>query len=429
MNYISRVIFLLMLVYRGFSLFGQEVYNNCNTALEICPNESYQINNIGSNVTFCPGCEDDFNYCFPTDNTIWLQFTSNSVGGNVAVDFTNLVFEMGAGQDNALQATIIQATAPCDASTYTQVGTCLANQSTNFSLSATLNPNTQYYIVIDGDMSGAGITVPAEATMDVVISGPGIDRPLSSLTITESSDSICLNEAVSFYTSMTDCPDNGSFEWYINDSLVAITTDTIFSTSALQDGDIVTVSTTCYSQCPDTVSVASMPVSVFEITIDAGVDLTINEGEGVQLNGYTTAPVYYWSPSFQVSNPNVLNPIAELTETTVFTFTAEENGCVLSDYVTITVNRGLEIPNTFSPNDDGTNDTWIITGIEKYPDNSIKIYDRWGQEIYIANGYSKTKAWGGTTKRGRKATEGVYYYVLDLRNGSDIIKGSITIIR
>ncbi len=278
-------------------------------------------------------------------------------------------------------------------------------------------------------MSGVGITDAAEATMDVVISGPGIDRPASALTIVESSTSVCLNDVVGFFVSMTDCPDNGSFEWYVNDSLVAVTTDTVFYTSELQNGDVVSVSTTCYSICSDTIVVDSNPIDVFTIVINAGVDITINQGEAVQLNGYTSAPVFSWTPTFLVSDPNVFNPIAMPEETTVFTFTAEDSGCFLSDYVTITVSTTIEIPNTFSPNDDGNNDTWVITGIEKYPDNSMKIYDRWGQEIFVANGYSKIKAWNGTTKRGRAATEGVYFYVLDLRDGSDLIKGSITVIR
>lgn len=424
-----RVIFLLTLGIRTLSVCGQEFYNNCNSALEICANETYSINNIDANITLCPGCEDDFNFCFPTNNTIWLQFTSNAAGGNVQIDFSNLVFETAAGQDNAIQATIIQALAPCDASTYSQLGSCLSNETGNFSLIANLAPSTQYYVVLDGDLSGVGITDAAEATMDVVISGPGIDRPASALTIVESSTSVCLNDVVGFFVSMTDCPDNGSFEWYVNDSLVAVTTDTVFYTSELQNGDVVSVSTTCYSICSDTIVVDSNPIDVFTIVINAGVDITINQGEAVQLNGYTSAPVFSWTPTFLVSDPNVFNPIAMPEETTVFTFTAEDSGCFLSDYVTITVSTTIEIPNTFSPNDDGNNDTWVITGIEKYPDNSMKIYDRWGQEIFVANGYSKIKAWNGTTKRGRAATEGVYFYVLDLRDGSDLIKGSITVIR
>ena len=59
----------------------------------------------------------------------------------------------------------------------------------------------------------------------------------------------------------------------------------------------------------------------------------------------------------------------------------------------------------------------------------MKIYDRWGQLIHQATGYSSIKAWNGNIKSG-KATEGVYFYVLDLEAGDvDIFKGSITLIR
>ncbi len=410
---------------------GQEANNNCSNAVELCPGQVVTANNIGANVTFCPNCEDDFNYCFTTDNTIWFEFTTNQTGGNVQVDVSNLIFENNPGQDNELQATIIQAAVPCDASTYTQIGNCLSNETANFTLTGMgLTANTTYYVVIDGDMTGAGITSPAECTFDISVSGPGVDRPLSILTVTADTTSICLNDIAGFAVSLTDCPSNGNFEWYINDSLVAVTTDTLFFTSELQDGDIVTVETTCYSLCPDSVSASSVPISVYSFFIDAGVDLTINNGTAVQLLGSTTATDYSWAPAFLVSDPNVINPIADPSETTTFAFTATQNGCTLTDYVTITVIRDLEIPNTFSPNGDGNNESWIIPGIDTYPDNLMIIYDRWGQEIFKTTGYSEIRSWNGKTKRGGNASEGVYYYVLDLRDGvSDIINGTITLIR
>ena len=68
---------------------------------------------------------------------------------------------------------------------------------------------------------------------------------------------------------------------------------------------------------------------------------------------------------------------------------ATENGCTQFDYVTITVNSGLQIPNTFSPNNDGVNDKWVIRGIENFPDCLIQVYTRWGQKIFQTTGYSE----------------------------------------
>ena len=163
--------------------------------------------------------------------------------------------------------------------------------------------------------------------------------------------------------------------------------------------------------------------------MDAGVDLYLDWGTSAQLSGVTSAPVFTWTPSFEVSNPNVLNPIVEPNETTVFTLTAEENGCTQSDQVTVFVSRGLEIPNTFSPNEDGSNDFWEILGIDAFPDNTVSLFTRWGQEVFTLSSYSEEKFWDGTMRSGSKASEGVYYYIIDLGDGSELIRGTLNLIR
>ncbi|MBB6001967.1 LamG-like jellyroll fold domain-containing protein [Arcicella rosea] len=62
--------------------------------------------------------------------------------------------------------------------------------------------------------------------------------------------------------------------------------------------------------------------------------------------------------------------------------------CVESDKILI--------PNAFSPNSDGVNDTWEIHGIKNNPDVIVEIYDRWGELIFYSKGYSTP--WDGTYK-------------------------------
>jgi gliding motility-associated-like protein len=424
------VIFLLTVICWGNYASAQQQYNSCVNALELCPNTLFSVDNIQANVTFCAGCDDDFNFCFTTDNTIWFTFTTNAAGGDVQVDLSNLVFEANPGQDNELQATIIEAPTPCSSASYTQIGNCVSNATANFTLNAlALPPNTLYYIVIDGDNNGAGITSAAECTFDLLISGPGIDRPIPSATITPDTTNICLNDVVYFAVGTQDCPDNGDYSWYINGSLVAVTTLNEFQTSGINDGDVVTVETSCYTQCPEIVSVDSPAFSVYSFSVYAGEDQTILPGEAITLNGITTAPVHVWSPAYMISDPAASSTIATPDQTVTITFSATENGCTLSDYILITVTETLGIPNTFSPNGDNVNDTWIIEGIEIYPNCSMKIFDRWGQEVYQTTGYSSTKAWDGKM-RNRKPTEGVYFYILELRDeGKQLFKGTITLIK
>lgn len=424
------VIFLLMYFCLCFTVYSQETYNGCGNALELCPNTLINVNNIDANVTFCGGCEDDFNFCFTTENTIWFSFTTNALGGDVQVNFSNLVFEMNPNQGTALQATIIEAVASCSSGSYTQLGNCVSNATGNFSLNAMgLAPNTTYFIVVDGDNTGAGITDPAECTFDISILGTAVDRPVPSAQITPTNLSFCANELVYLGVDLTNCTDSSNISWYVNGVLEAVTSDTMFVISSLNDGDVVTVEASCFTSCTEIVSSSTNPVSVYTVSVDAGQNETINVGGQVQLSGSTSATSYFWTPSFYVSDTSVLNPIANPASTITYTLTAIENGCTATDYVTITVIDDLDIPNTISPNGDNLNDQWIIEGIENYPNSILYIYDRWGQEVFQTTGYSKAKAWDGNIK-GRESAEGVYFYVLDLElDRGETYKGSITVIR
>jgi len=70
----------------------------------------------------------------------------------------------------------------------------------------------------------------------------------------------------------------------------------------------------------------------------------------------------------------------------------------------------LEIPNTFTPNGDGKNDTFQIKGRENYDSIDLVIYNRWGDEVFRRNNYQDD--WDGSN-----LNEGTYYYLLKLKKG------------
>ncbi|MDP5231661.1 MAG: gliding motility-associated C-terminal domain-containing protein [Cellulophaga sp.] len=82
--------------------------------------------------------------------------------------------------------------------------------------------------------------------------------------------------------------------------------------------------------------------------------------------------------------------------------------------------------NQFSPNSDGINDFLVINCIENYPNNTLEIFDRYGNQVYRAAPYNNS--WDGVRKNG-DVPKGTYYYVLNLGDGSDTTKGWIQIIR
>lgn len=87
----------------------------------------------------------------------------------------------------------------------------------------------------------------------------------------------------------------------------------------------------------------------------------------------------------------------------------------------------LIIYNALSPNGDGINDTFHIKGIDKYPDNRVEIYNRWGVKVYDQDGYNESdKMFAGysdgraTINRGEKLPTGTYFYILKYNDGKKV---------
>ncbi|MET3027059.1 gliding motility-associated C-terminal domain-containing protein [Flavobacterium sp. UW10123] len=87
------------------------------------------------------------------------------------------------------------------------------------------------------------------------------------------------------------------------------------------------------------------------------------------------------------------------------------------------------IYNAISPNDDGLNDSFMIKGIDRFPDNQVEIFNRWGVKVYDAQsynesdnmfrGYSDGRA---TIKRGDKLPTGTYFYILKYNTGKKVVE-------
>ena len=90
------------------------------------------------------------------------------------------------------------------------------------------------------------------------------------------------------------------------------------------------------------------------------------------------------------------------------------------------------IPEGFSPNGDGINDLFVIRGIDNYPANTILIFNRWGDKVFEANPYQNKwdgRCTIGLSIGGNDLPIGTYFYLLDLGDGSKVIKGTIYLNR
>lgn len=92
----------------------------------------------------------------------------------------------------------------------------------------------------------------------------------------------------------------------------------------------------------------------------------------------------------------------------------DNNNCVSVETVSLEESDMdcIEIPNTFTPNDDDVNDFWIIENIEMFPNAIVQVFNQWGQMLFNSKD-SETMEWDGKFNNNKVPT-GSYVYVIEL---------------
>lgn len=105
-----------------------------------------------------------------------------------------------------------------------------------------------------------------------------------------------------------------------------------------------------------------------------------------------------------------------IKRTDVYTIrVVDENGCESISTIEMEF-IDIEIPNFFTPDGDGQNDFWIPRNISQFPEIFIKIYDRYGREVYRIQ--DTAEGWGGLYQETELPT-GDYWYVIKLNGAED----------
>lgn len=163
--------------------------------------------------------------------------------------------------------------------------------------------------------------------------------------------------------------------------------------------------------------------------VSVGNDVKIVAGQSTKLMGKITGDYQYfhWTPSNYLDDPESLTPIATPPTDIKYTLTAGfQNGCdVGSDDVAIEVLPKIIVPNSFSPNGDGINDTWNIEAASSFPQVIVKILNRNGQLVFESKG--PFKPWDGKLN-GKDLPSAVYYYSIHFNNSFQALSGWINLL-
>jgi gliding motility-associated-like protein len=180
---------------------------------------------------------------------------------------------------------------------------------------------------------------------------------------------------------------------------------------------------TCMIDDSIAVTVALKPVA------QAGPDKVIIKGDTTRLEGSSNIQdaIIFWQPGQSISSASDLQPVVNPTVTTTYVLSLSSLACgTATDSVIVKVYPGLFVPNAFSPNNDGINDTWRIETLQAYPGAEVKIYNRFGELIYT---YSNGSAWWNGMHKNKVQQNGAYPYIINLHNGAAATKGILYLIR
>ncbi len=251
-----------------------------------------------------------------------------------------------------------------------------------------------------------------------------------TISITPIDPSTCEGEPFKFVATVNNQGSNPLYQWQVNGQNQG-GNSLFFSLNNPQNGDVVICVLKSSENCltpaksqNSTVKTNPLPNVIFNQN-----PVIIKDGESVQLHPLILGSVikYEWNPSIGLTNSNSPEPFASPLKTTIYTLDViSEFGCQVSKSITVTVVNDLKIPNTFTPNGDGINDTWTIDGLTNYSNCSVEIFNRYGQKIYFSTNY--LKPWDGKLNN-QTLPIGVYYYIIKLMKTSKPIAGYVTLLR
>jgi gliding motility-associated-like protein len=155
----------------------------------------------------------------------------------------------------------------------------------------------------------------------------------------------------------------------------------------------------------------------FNISFYQGADGSIN----LTVNGGVLPYTYTWATNQNTEDLEYL-PAGQYS-----VVVTDENGCAVSGSIRLTEPYELAMPTGITPNSDGSNDFFVVKGIEAYPDNVLTIYNRWGNIVYKKENYFNS--WLGTNTSGEELPEATYFAILEINGGAIVLNGYVEIRR
>lgn len=446
--------------------------SDIESATTLCNKSSFVIetlegagNNNDEAAGTCLGEGGPFgNPTISEQNSIWLTWTAANDGTlefvldpiNPEDDLDFVVYELPNGINNGAGKRVLRCMA-----TACPGPTGLSESSNDFVedlgceffedgfvQAVSMEAGTAYGVLINNfTESGNGFTITFGGTGEFQGPKPVIQAYLEAELVEQAT--LCIGEAISFDGRASAFGQGRitKYEWMFGPGANPATANTS-NPGAITYNEpgtkTVVLTVTTEAGCKvSTVQEAIVTVDTCCLAVDILADMTqILQGETIELTTNVSQAIgnvsYQWSPATVLSCVDCPNPMIRPTENTTITVSVmDENGCEANDDIFIEVAqiKEISIPNAFTPNSDGFNDTFTLLG--GGPDDritSLQIYTRWGKMVFEANNIpldNPDLGWNGIYK-GKRLQADVFIYraVVAMGDGTEQdFVGDIMLIR
>jgi gliding motility-associated-like protein len=252
----------------------------------------------------------------------------------------------------------------------------------------------------------------------------------STLVVTESHPPTdCSYLPSNIYLTVTGGTPTFTYSWNTGDTTQSISGLLSGNYSVtVKDGNncVTTLAAPVTIYVPDSLkiklSAISFPPANYNISgfgLSDGVVTTV-------VSGGTPNYTYSWyniEGSFSSASQNLTN----MPQGVYMVKVTDAYNCELTDTIELLAPLELQMPSGFSPNGDGFNDDFFVHGLDIYPDNSIVVFNRWGNKVYSKDGYYRD--WTGLSNNGEELPDATYFVVLTIKNSDIILKGYVDLRR
>ncbi len=345
---------------------------------------------------------------------------------------------------NCVSKTIIVSTPPVVSFTATPATICSGDTiAVNFTGSAAPIANYLWNWgggrVISGSNSGPyKVVYSASGTITLTVTSGrcSVTANPQNITVNQSpkatfavSDSTGCNQLAVLFTNTSQ--NVTGWQWNFGDgasSGIAVPPVHQYTTGIYTASLTVTNGQCGNTSVPTIIRVVDGPVAMFSVLPGINTPVQLSQATFRFTNTSQNATRYVWrftnGDSTTTKNPSYHFTSAGNYAVSLYAYNVGCADTLTMEPIIVVADSVLRIPNAFSPNNDGINDTWVIYGLQNISNCKVRIFNRWGQIVYNATGYNKP--WDGNYN-GKSLPVDSYYYIIEANSRN--YTGSVILLR